>query len=62
MKKISFKRRKIKVKLSQREKSTCSEFHEQKSARKRFHEQKLARNKFHEENLFHVEKINVKVS
>jgi len=33
-------RRKINVQISQREESTCNEFHEEKSARIKFHEQR----------------------
>ena len=46
MNKIGFTRRKIKVKVSRREKSKCN----------KFHEQKLAGNKFHEQNQSQVKK------
>ena len=61
MKKISFMRRKIKVKVSRREKSTSNKFHEQNKAYEKLHEQKSARNKFHEPNQFHEKKINIQV-
>ena len=54
--KISFKRRKIKVKVLQREKSICNWFYEQKSAENKFHGQKSVPENFQEQKHFHEEK------
>jgi len=60
MNKTSFAVRKIYVKVSKREKSTCNKFHEEKSARNNFLEQKSSCNNFHEENQSHRGKYQYK--
>jgi len=56
MDKMSFQRRIINVKLSQKEKSTGKKFHEQNQCAPSFTNKKKASNKFQEQNQCHEEK------